>query len=126
ALQGVKQWCKAGDANVESAWEVLVDRLRASNSQTRLLSLNILAELVSRSKIIRARLASNMTQVLELTVGPRSDCALPPPQASARALRERALECLDAWAASHGAQYSQFVLGQGYARHARLQALEPA
>lgn len=33
ALQGVKQWCKAGDANVESAWEVLVDRLRASNSQ---------------------------------------------------------------------------------------------
>lgn len=53
-------------------------------------------------------------QVLEAVIGFRSDRPLPPPATSAAALREKALELLEAWNEEHGGRYKQVGAGGGW------------
>lgn len=82
--------------------------------QVRLLALELLDVLFTRSRLFRALVATKFSNILELVVGFRSDHPLPPPATTATHLRCKALELIKKWYSEHGSTYQQISFGFRY------------
>ena len=71
----------------------------------RLLALEVVRDIFSRSTAFRGLLTANFKQFLALTVG--YQIPLPPPSRSAERLRELALALLEAWQLQYASYYPQ-------------------
>ncbi|KAL4437191.1 hypothetical protein ABPG75_004330 [Micractinium tetrahymenae] len=116
ALQTIKGLCRQSDDLVLAAWEALWAQLRAPHAQTRLLALQLCAQLFQRSRTFRLALLARLSQFLELVLGFRPERPLPQPVQAAASLREEALELLESWSASHGARHKQLPMAVRYLR----------
>ncbi len=85
----------------------LLKVLTATCTQTRLLAVELTDVLFQRSRVFRGLLAPRLTAFLVAAVGYRQEEPLPGPEAAAAALRERALEVLEAWNDKFGGMYHQ-------------------
>eukprot|EP00873_Tetraselmis_striata_P018511 jgi/Tetstr1/438775/TSEL_027284.t1 len=115
-LAEIKAVARSGDQYVAAAFDVLMERLAARHSQTRLLSVHVADELFMRSKAFRAAMAPAFDRFLELSVGYRAANPLPPPAECAESLRAAALGAVQRWDASYGPHYPQVAFG---CRHLR-------
>lgn len=70
--------------------------------QTRLLAVQLAAELFARSQLFRKLLSSNFTEFLEFAIGFRQSKPLPDPPQVAEELRETTLENLESWNEEYG------------------------
>lgn len=75
--------------------------------QVRLHALELMRMLVPRSAVIRALVAHNFTEVVELVVGHRSSAPLPAPTKDAAILRELGLESVEQWSEEYGTALQQ-------------------
>lgn len=76
----------------------------------RRLAVDVADELFGRSSAFRSLVASNFTEILELTLGYKPGMPLPPPAHDAGQLRQRALECVERWTENYGSIYPQVRL----------------
>jgi UV-stimulated scaffold protein A len=107
----IKNACKLSKDDAMLCTELLFDRIKAPNSQTRLLALEIIAELFVRSATVRAAVAARLPKLLELVIGFRKQAPLPPPSRAATCLRIRGLHLLERWEAKYGTYHRQLTVG---------------
>ncbi|EIE18629.1 hypothetical protein COCSUDRAFT_45128 [Coccomyxa subellipsoidea C-169] len=107
ALQQLKFLCKASDENVRSAFDLLLDRLKAQDAQTRLHALEVCNLLFARSRAFRTAAAAQFPALLEASIGFRPARPLPGPTHLATQLRERALDAVERWNDNYGVFYQQ-------------------
>ena len=110
----IKQLCRASEASLRTAFAHLFDRLHKNHSQTRLLALDIIAQLFDRSVLFRSLLAAKFSEFLAAVLGFRVNHPLPPPTASATQLRRRALELIEKWNSTYSSHLPQIALGYAY------------
>ncbi|KAF8060617.1 RPL32A [Scenedesmus sp. PABB004] len=113
-LAQLKALLRGSDELVGHAHGLIMDRLAAGHAQTRLLALELCDVLFARSKRFRALLAGQFSAFVALAVGHRPDAPLPPPAGAARALRERALEAIEAWHEAWGLHYPAVTVAYRY------------
>ncbi|CAL8464282.1 g3817 [Coccomyxa elongata] len=114
SLQQLKLLCKASHDNVIEVFDLLLDRLKASDAQTRLHALEVCDMLFGRSRAFRTAAAAQLPALLEAVVGYRPGRPLPGPPELATRLREKALDAVERWNDNYGAFYQQIRLGVRY------------
>ncbi|QDZ20912.1 UV-stimulated scaffold protein [Chloropicon primus] len=110
----VKRLVKKSESLVCRAYDVLMERMSADSSATRLLALEVAHELFVRSKVFRDHMVESLNEILDLAVGIKAKAALPPPRGSAERLRQRTREVLAEWTTRFGAFYRPLGHAQRY------------
>ena len=113
-IHRIKRACKASEATLRLAFDLLFEYLKKPHSQVRLLTLEICAELFQRSSLFRSLLAAKFPRFLALILGFRTNEPLPTPIEAATRLRQRALELIEEWQAMYGSRHPQVALGYSY------------
>ena len=113
-IHRIKRACKASEATLRLAFDLLFEYLKKPHSQVRLLTLEICAELFQRSSLFRSLLAAKFPRFLALVLGFRTNEPLPTPIEAATRLRQRALELIEEWQAMYGSRHPQVALGYSY------------
>ncbi|KAL3685460.1 hypothetical protein R1sor_003482 [Riccia sorocarpa] len=114
SLAAFKALVRRSETNVHAAFELLYDKLKKNNSQVRYLSLLLMDELFTRSKLFRSLLVPVFENFLLLSVGFRSDYPLPPPEERAALLRKKAIEIVEKWNDMYGQHYKPLRLAYEY------------
>ncbi|KAH9311930.1 hypothetical protein KI387_026965 [Taxus chinensis] len=116
-IKSIKNLVRSSDSNISASVRFLMDRLNKNHSQVRYLTLLIIDELFSRSKLFRSLWVQSLPRFLLLSVGFRREHPLPPPADRASLLRTKALEKLEFWTRKFGQYYKQLRLGYHYLKN---------
>jgi hypothetical protein len=112
----IKRKCRVSDSSLQTTFKLLFKKLKADDSGVRNLALDVVAELFQRSRLFRTLLASKFPRFLELVVGFKDSCALPPPTEAATRLRARGLKLVEEWDQAYGARLPAITIAHKYLR----------
>ncbi|EDO43019.1 predicted protein, partial [Nematostella vectensis] len=113
-MKKLKSICKKSELYVEHAYHNLLTQLKKDHAEIRLSCLQIIRELFGRSHRFRELLLEEFQVFLELVVGTNCDEPLPPPDCSAKVLKETAINLIECWQQKYGPHYKKLDLGYRY------------
>lgn len=104
-VQDLKVLCRQSEENLDRAFHIIWTQLTFHNSQTRLLSLQIMDILFDRSSAFRDLLLPHFQELADLSLGINPKCCLPPPKGAANKLKHNAICIIKKWHHKYGAAY---------------------
>ena len=104
-IKDLKVHCRRSEENIGRAFHIIWTQLTIHNSQTRLLSLQIMDILFDRSSAFRDLLLPNFQEFAELSLGINPKCSLPPPKVAANKLIHNATCIIKKWHHKYGTAY---------------------
>ena len=103
---------RCGPASIDFMYEVLQQRgFSPNNSRSRLMALYLLRDILDRSQYLRNKVfGGDVIAVVKQIVELQGMSSLPVPQAFARVLHSKALQCLRKWRDTYGHQYPKLKI----------------
>lgn len=110
----LKRLAKKSDENVEEIFQAALGRLRMKNCRNRSLSLEVMDEFFSRSKVFRRLVVDNLDEIMALSVGHLAEQPLPKPIEEARRLQLLAFDMIRKWNEKHGTLYRELAIAADF------------
>uniref|UniRef100_A0A7S3UH90 Uncharacterized protein n=1 Tax=Picocystis salinarum TaxID=88271 RepID=A0A7S3UH90_9CHLO len=110
----LKRLVKKSDDNVEEMFQATLGRLRMKNCRNRFLSMEVLDEFFSRSKVFRRLVVDNLDEIMAMSVGHLAEQPLPKPIEEARRLQLLAFDTIQKWNEKHGTLYRELSLAADF------------
>lgn len=104
-IQDLKVLCRQSEENIDRAFHIIWTQLKVRNSQTRLLSLQIMDILFDRSSAFRDLVLPHFQELADLLLGINPKCCLPPPKVAANKLKHNAICIIKKWHRKYGVAY---------------------
>ncbi|KAG5193012.1 hypothetical protein JKP88DRAFT_291662 [Tribonema minus] len=118
-LRSIKLIARKHDTYAVAATGMALQKLGASVSDSRLCALLILEQLFPRSSTVRQAVVKDLRSLLILTVGHDHKKQIPGPPSAAAALRAKALQLLEVWAAAYGDRHKELRAAYRYFAESR-------
>ncbi|CAF1293446.1 unnamed protein product [Adineta steineri] len=119
-IKQLKQICKQTDVNVEYCYRLLVAQLNKNHSEIRYSTFQIIDQLFNRSHHFRTLLLDDFNYLIDKCLGLNVDNQLPPPNQTARLLRQFTATSIKKWHEKFGTAYKLLDIGFNYLKNCKL------
>ncbi|CAF1107824.1 unnamed protein product [Adineta steineri] len=119
-IKQLKQICKQTDVNVEYCYRLLIAQLNKNHSEIRYSTFQIIDQLFNRSHHFRTLLLDDFNYLIDKCLGLNVDNQLPPPNQTARLLRQFTATSIKKWHEKFGTAYKLLDIGFNYLKNCKL------
>ncbi|CAF1291867.1 unnamed protein product [Adineta steineri] len=119
-IKQLKQICKQTDVNVEYCYRLLIAQLNKNHSEIRYSAFQIIDQLFNRSHHFRTLLLDDFNYLIDKCLGLNVDNQLPPPNQTARLLRQFTATSIKKWHEKFGTAYKLLDIGFNYLKNCKL------
>ncbi|CAF0997889.1 unnamed protein product [Adineta ricciae] len=119
-IKKLKQICKQTDVNVEYCYRLLHAQLNKNHSEIRYSTFQIIDQLFNRSHHFRTLLLDDFKYVIDNCLGLDVDTQLPPPDSTAKLLRQFTATSIKKWHEKFGSTYKLLDVGYNYLKNCKF------
>ncbi|CAF0789418.1 unnamed protein product [Rotaria sp. Silwood1] len=119
-IKQLKQICKQTDVNVEYCYRLLIAQLDKYHAEIRYSTVQIIDQLFNRSHHFRTLLLDDFSYLIDKCLGLNVDNQLPPPNATAKLLKQFTAMCIKKWHEKFGTAYKLLDIGYNYLKNCKL------
>ncbi|CAF1911846.1 unnamed protein product [Rotaria magnacalcarata] len=118
-IKQLKQICKQTEVNIEYCYRLLIAQLDKYHSEIRFSTVQIIDQLFNRSHHFRTLLLNDFNSLIDKCLGLTVDNQLPPPNQTAKLLKQFTATCIKKWHEKFGPTYKLLDVSYNYLKNCK-------